>query len=114
MIPNLVPMMLVKLGMICLIASCTVKPPLVDISQLDSTHNQVNVKRVKKYNRETCKMETVPVRSYPLSSSGSVSPSLMGYMCLSPEDMARVMSWGKQECKNLKNSNIEMLGDDQD
>jgi hypothetical protein len=80
-------------------SACGKKPPLVQIHQLviNKADNTVSVNsfQVKKYNKDSCKMEVETIASAPLTS-------LHGGFCLSPEDFAKWKAYAQAECKNAQ------------
>lgn len=97
-------MKLIKLVMIFLIANimgCAgVQIPLVTFNQFDAVNNQINPKRVTKYNNKTCKIETVREPSYAIIlPDGTLNPKLHGGFLISAEDMNKLYECGETECK---------------
>ena len=74
-------------------------PPLVTLNQIDTIHNQVNPFKITKYDKVSCKLELEPQPSYPLM--GAASP-LMGGVCLTKEDYAKIKDSVEAECINNK------------
>lgn len=107
MIPSQPQMILKTLAVILLMASCANKPPLVNLVQMDTVHNQANEFHIDKYNADTCKMESSLVQSFPVTINGSGNPKFHGGFWISADDFAKLKQWGVTECKNKKVKNVE-------
>ena len=74
--------------------------PKVTMYQLDLVNNQVNARRITKYNEQTCKLEVVPEPSFPLFPPGDMH----GAICFTPKDAARIKAKAESDCINARDN----------
>lgn len=84
------------------LSSCSTKPPLVTLNQMDVQRNAILPWKVDKYNEKTCKMEGHKLDPMPLVVDGQANPVLQKGVFVSWEDYTKLIEYGKTECKNQK------------